>query len=157
VKMRGQGIPDDRLAEAIELYKGGLSLMRISKQFGCSAETIRHALIGAGSGSEDSGSAGRFGNPVEATHCELPRTVSSFGEFPHAQTSSAALTVHARTGDGWHFRAPRYFAALGCHQPAPKVSRIGACWPAVRLALSELLMITVRATPGIRGGWHSGR
>jgi hypothetical protein len=48
VKMRGQGFPDDRLGEAIELYKSGQSLMRISKQFGCSAEAVRQTLLGAG-------------------------------------------------------------------------------------------------------------
>jgi hypothetical protein len=48
VKMRGHGVPDDRLGEVIELYKSGLSLMRISKQFDCSAETVRQALLGAG-------------------------------------------------------------------------------------------------------------
>jgi hypothetical protein len=48
VKMRGQGIPEERLSEAIELYKSGHSLMRISKRFRCSAETVRQALVGAG-------------------------------------------------------------------------------------------------------------
>jgi DNA-directed RNA polymerase specialized sigma24 family protein len=48
VKMRGQGIPDDRLSEVSDLYSGGLSLMRISKKLDCSAETVRQALLRAG-------------------------------------------------------------------------------------------------------------
>jgi hypothetical protein len=48
VKMRGQGIPEDRLDDVIELYQAGLSLIRISKQFGCSAETVRRTLLAAG-------------------------------------------------------------------------------------------------------------
>jgi DNA-directed RNA polymerase specialized sigma24 family protein len=47
VKMRGQGIPDDQLDDIIELYRSGLSLMRISKKFNCSAETVRQALLNA--------------------------------------------------------------------------------------------------------------
>jgi len=47
VKMRGQGIPDDRLGEVIELYKSGLSLMQISKRLDCSGETVRQALLAA--------------------------------------------------------------------------------------------------------------
>jgi hypothetical protein len=48
VKMRGQGIPEDRLGEVIELYGQRLSLMRISEQFACSAEAVRQALKLAG-------------------------------------------------------------------------------------------------------------
>jgi DNA-directed RNA polymerase specialized sigma24 family protein len=48
VKMRGQGIPDDRLSEVSDLYSGGLSLMRISKKLDCGAETVRQALLRAG-------------------------------------------------------------------------------------------------------------
>jgi hypothetical protein len=47
VKMRGQGIPDDRLGEVIGLYRGGLTLMQISKRFHCSGETVRQALLAA--------------------------------------------------------------------------------------------------------------
>jgi hypothetical protein len=45
--MRGQGIPDDQLDDIIDLYRSGLSLMRISKKFNCSAETVRQALLNA--------------------------------------------------------------------------------------------------------------
>jgi hypothetical protein len=48
VKMRGQGIPEDRLGEVSELYRSGLSLMWIGKKFDCSAETVRRTLLGAG-------------------------------------------------------------------------------------------------------------
>jgi hypothetical protein len=47
VQMRGQGIPSDRLQEAIELYKSGLSLMRVAARFDCSAETVRQVLLAA--------------------------------------------------------------------------------------------------------------
>ena len=48
VKMRGQGIPEDQLGEAINLYKSGWSVMRVGKHFGCSAETVRQTLLAAG-------------------------------------------------------------------------------------------------------------
>jgi hypothetical protein len=48
VKMRGQGIPDDRLQEAIALYTSGLSLKQVAAQLVCSAETVRQALMAAG-------------------------------------------------------------------------------------------------------------
>jgi hypothetical protein len=41
VKLRGQGITDDRLGEAIELYRSGLSLNRVAARLDCSAETVR--------------------------------------------------------------------------------------------------------------------
>ncbi len=48
VKMRGQGIPDDRLREVIDLYKSGQSLMLVAEHIGCSGETVRQALLRAG-------------------------------------------------------------------------------------------------------------
>jgi hypothetical protein len=48
VKMRGQGISEDRLDQATSLYTSGLSLKQIATQFDCSAETVRKALIRAG-------------------------------------------------------------------------------------------------------------
>jgi transposase-like protein len=48
VKMRGQGIPADRLSEAVDLYESGLSLKAIAARLDCSAETVRQALIAAG-------------------------------------------------------------------------------------------------------------
>jgi hypothetical protein len=48
VQMRGQGIPDDRLDEVIRLYRSRQSLVRLSTQFECSAETVRQALLAAG-------------------------------------------------------------------------------------------------------------
>jgi hypothetical protein len=41
VKMRGQGIPEDRLNEAIDLYQSGWSLVRVGDHFGCSGEWHR--------------------------------------------------------------------------------------------------------------------
>ena len=48
VRMRGQGIPEDRVEDVIRLYRSGLSLMRLSHQLDCSAETVRQVLLGAG-------------------------------------------------------------------------------------------------------------
>lgn len=48
VKMCGQGIPEDQVEDAIRLYRGGQSLMRLSKQLDCSAETVRQVLLAAG-------------------------------------------------------------------------------------------------------------
>jgi hypothetical protein len=48
VKMRGQGIPEDRLNEAIQLYRSGWPLKRVAAHFGCSAETVRQTLLAAG-------------------------------------------------------------------------------------------------------------
>jgi hypothetical protein len=48
VKMRGLGIPEDRLTEAIHLYKSGWSLIRLGEHFGCSGETVRQMLLTAG-------------------------------------------------------------------------------------------------------------
>jgi DNA-directed RNA polymerase specialized sigma24 family protein len=45
VKMRGQGIPDDRRNEAIKLYKAGLSLRQVADRLDCSAETVRQVLM----------------------------------------------------------------------------------------------------------------
>lgn len=48
VEMRGQGVPTDRIDEAIQLYvTDGLSLMKIARRMGCSAETVRQALLAA--------------------------------------------------------------------------------------------------------------
>ena len=48
VQMRGQGIPEGQLDEAIRLYIGGLSLKRVADRLGCSAETVRQTLLAAG-------------------------------------------------------------------------------------------------------------
>jgi hypothetical protein len=48
VAMRGQGIPDDRLEEAVVLYKSGLSSKALAARLDCSAETVRQALMRAG-------------------------------------------------------------------------------------------------------------
>lgn len=48
VKMRGRGIPDNRLQEAIQLYRGGLSLKAVAHRLDCSAETVRQALMAVG-------------------------------------------------------------------------------------------------------------
>jgi len=39
--MRGQGIPEDRLNQAIDLYQSGWSLVRVGDHFGCSGEWHR--------------------------------------------------------------------------------------------------------------------
>lgn len=59
VKMRGQGIPDNRLQEAIQLYRGGLSLKAVAHRLDCSAETVRQALMAAGVTMRPGGSEGR--------------------------------------------------------------------------------------------------
>lgn len=48
VKMRGQGIPEAQVEDVIRLYRSGHSLMQLSKQLDCSAETVRQVLLGAG-------------------------------------------------------------------------------------------------------------
>lgn len=48
VKMRGQGISEDQVEDVVRLYRSGLSLMRLSRQLDCSAETVRQVLLGAG-------------------------------------------------------------------------------------------------------------
>jgi hypothetical protein len=41
-------MPAKQLSEAIHLYKAGLPLKQVAAQIGCSAETIRQALLAAG-------------------------------------------------------------------------------------------------------------
>ena len=48
VKMRGQGVPPDRLQEAIQLYRSGLSLKQVAARLDCSAEMVRQALLATG-------------------------------------------------------------------------------------------------------------
>jgi Homeodomain-like domain len=45
VKMRGQGIPEDRLNDAIQRYRSGWPLKRVAAHFGCSAETVRQTRL----------------------------------------------------------------------------------------------------------------
>jgi hypothetical protein len=48
VRMRGQGLVDDTLPEATELYLAGWSLKRVGAHLDCTAETVRQALMAAG-------------------------------------------------------------------------------------------------------------
>jgi hypothetical protein len=48
VKMRGQGISDGQLAEALRLYNNGWALQQVGGHFDCTAETVRQALMVAG-------------------------------------------------------------------------------------------------------------
>lgn len=44
VELRRQGVPGDRLDEAIRLYADGWSLKRLGERYGCDDETVRQAL-----------------------------------------------------------------------------------------------------------------
>lgn len=48
VQLRGQGLPDDRLAEATWLYNEGWPLRRLGPFLGCSPDAVRLGLIRAG-------------------------------------------------------------------------------------------------------------
>ncbi len=48
VHLRRQGVPDDDLAEAARLYGEGWSCLRLADRYDCAGETIRQALIQAG-------------------------------------------------------------------------------------------------------------
>jgi len=48
VEQRRQGVPDERLDEAIRLYGEGWSYQRLAECFGCADETVRQALELAG-------------------------------------------------------------------------------------------------------------
>lgn len=44
VELRRQGVPDERLQEAVRLYAEGWSLQRLAERYGCDAETVRTTL-----------------------------------------------------------------------------------------------------------------
>jgi DNA-directed RNA polymerase specialized sigma24 family protein len=44
VQLRRQGIPADRVDEAVRLYGDGWSCQRLAERYGCDAETVRQAL-----------------------------------------------------------------------------------------------------------------
>lgn len=46
--MRRQGVPDDKLAEAIRLYGDGWSCRRLGERYRCDAEAVRQALRRSG-------------------------------------------------------------------------------------------------------------
>jgi uncharacterized protein (DUF433 family) len=48
IELRRQGIPGDRLQEAVTLYGQGWSCQRLGERYGCAAETVRQALKDAG-------------------------------------------------------------------------------------------------------------
>jgi hypothetical protein len=48
VSMRRQGLPADRLGEAIRLYESGLSLKAVGQRLGCSSDAVRRSLLAAG-------------------------------------------------------------------------------------------------------------
>jgi len=47
VALRRQGVPDERLDEAVRLYGDGWSLQRLAERFHCDDETVRQALMRA--------------------------------------------------------------------------------------------------------------
>lgn len=48
VLLRRQGVPIERLEEAVRLYGEGWSCQRLAERFGCDDETVRQALRRAG-------------------------------------------------------------------------------------------------------------
>ncbi len=44
VQLRYQGLTDDQVAAAAQLYKHGWSLQRLAERYDCTAETVRQAL-----------------------------------------------------------------------------------------------------------------
>jgi transposase-like protein len=48
VKLRRQGIPQERLDEAVRLYGEGWSCQRLAERYDCDDETVRQALKQAG-------------------------------------------------------------------------------------------------------------
>ncbi|MEX5718209.1 hypothetical protein [Geodermatophilus maliterrae] len=44
VALRRQGVPTDRLDEAVQLYGAGWSCQRLAERYGCDDETVRQAL-----------------------------------------------------------------------------------------------------------------
>lgn len=44
----GDGLDESHLAEAVELYAGGLSLMEVGLRFGVSQQTVRRVLAVSG-------------------------------------------------------------------------------------------------------------
>jgi len=48
VELRRQGVPADRLYEAVRLYNEGWSLQRLAERYDCDEETVRQALKRAG-------------------------------------------------------------------------------------------------------------
>lgn len=48
VELRRQGVPADRLDEAVQLYSEGWSLQRLAERYGCDDETVRQTLLRAG-------------------------------------------------------------------------------------------------------------
>ena len=88
VTLRRQGIPDDRLDEAVRPYGEGWSCQRLAEHFSCDDETVRQALKRAGVQLRAPWGAGRTATAVETDfrghgsgrlHCgmeafeELPR------------------------------------------------------------------------------------
>lgn len=48
VELRRQGLPDDRINEAVRLYGEGWSLLRLAERYSCDDETVRQALMRKG-------------------------------------------------------------------------------------------------------------
>lgn len=48
VVLRRQGVPEDKLHEAIQLYGEGWSCQRLAERYGCDDETVRQTLKRAG-------------------------------------------------------------------------------------------------------------
>ncbi len=48
VELRYQGLTDDQVVAAAQLYQGGWSLQRLAERYDCTAETVRQALKAQG-------------------------------------------------------------------------------------------------------------
>jgi transposase-like protein len=48
IELRRQGLPDNRLRDAAQLYSEGWSCARLAERFDCNAETVRQRLKAAG-------------------------------------------------------------------------------------------------------------
>ena len=53
IAIRLKSLPEHDVALAIDLYRAGLSTVRVSERIGCAPNTIRAALLAAGVGMRD--------------------------------------------------------------------------------------------------------
>lgn len=61
IPVRRRGLDECNLAEAVELYAGGLSLMEVGLRFGVSQQAVRRALATAGAAIRPSGRRAKVG------------------------------------------------------------------------------------------------
>lgn len=46
--IRRQGLPEDKVAEAAELYRSGLTLAQVGERYGVSVNAVRSKLLAVG-------------------------------------------------------------------------------------------------------------